>query len=188
MRVLILNADYTPYDIWGWQKAMKKLLDQDGSSVFVVKDSDDIIRDGKGNEYFVPSILVLKKYRGDQNKPATYTKANIYARDHLLCQYCGKLTARGERTVDHVIPKAYWKKHKLPHACSSFENVVTCCRTCNTKKRNRTPQQAGMILRRKPKAITRLQAYVAKLTLGYIHPDWYTYINGSLNVPKEERQ
>jgi hypothetical protein len=44
-------------------------------------------------------------------------------------------------TIDHVIPRSLGGK-------TIWENVVSAC--CNTRKGNRTPQQAGMQPLRKP--------------------------------------
>jgi len=181
-RTLILNADYTPYDIISWQRTMSALMNVNKQKMVVVVESTDpsrLVRDGSGNEYYVPTVCALLHYH-NQNKPASYTKSNIYARDRNICQYCGTVTDRNNRTVDHVVPKDIYRRNRkiYPFKLGSFENVVTACRACNIEKRNRTPTQAGMVLKRKPRQITRLQAYLAKLTLGYKHPDWDAYING----------
>jgi len=177
-RVLVLNADYTPHDIIGWKRAMRKLLDQKGSNVITVKYfvEPKIIHDGSGREYSIPSVIVLKKYIGSQNKQATYTKSSIYARDRKKCQYCGILTTHSNRTVDHIIPKSHWNPRRYSFKLSSFENVVTSCVQCNTKKRNRTPQQAGMNLIKKPQSLTRAQAYILKLTLYPPEKEWLEFI------------
>lgn len=182
-RVLVLNADYTPYDIISWQRAMTSLLNENKVKLFVVKESTDparLVRDGSGNEYYVPTVVCLKSYH-NRNKNATYTKSNIYARDRNICQYCGTLTTYQNRTIDHVVPRDIYNRNKRKYhfKLSSFENVVTCCKACNTEKSNRTPQQAGLALKKKPRQITRLQAYLSKLTLGYVHPDWDDFINGN---------
>jgi 5-methylcytosine-specific restriction endonuclease McrA len=48
-------------------------------------------------------------------------------------------------TLDHVIPRSKGGSH-------SWNNIVTACEKCNSRKRDRTPTEAGMILRAKPKA------------------------------------
>lgn len=180
--VLVINMDGRPYDIWSWQKTMSKMLgsqnvmpvyNQDGTMV----KHDMVIRDGKGNTYELPAVVVLKDYVASQNRPAPYTKSNIYARDMGMCQYCGKETNPNDRSIDHVIPRAHWNPRRYTFKLSSFENVVTCCRSCNLKKRNRTPQGAGMMLIKKPSKITRAQAYKNKLAMQKHIPEcWKAYI------------
>jgi len=179
--VLILNNDYTPFDIWDWQHSITKLLCT--NSVRVVYDDDGIvkydkiIRDGSGNEYELPAVLVLTQYIKQQGGLAPYTKLNIYARDMYICQYCGELTDHKTRTIDHVIPRAHWNPRRYHFRLSSFENVVTSCGKCNKQKRNRTPRQAGMQLIRQPRRITRAEAYARKLALLTNKPEqWSPYL------------
>lgn len=174
MKTLILNQDFTPYDIWPWQKALAKLLCT--GSLMQVKVHDRRIRDGAGNLYDVPAVVMLKTYAPNANKPATYSKANIYARDMNRCQYCGTHVDGADRTVDHVIPRAKYNPKIHKFRLSSFENVVTCCRKCNYTKADRTLEQAGMKLMKKPKKITRAQAYKNKLSMGDIPEMWWEYL------------
>jgi 5-methylcytosine-specific restriction endonuclease McrA len=46
-------------------------------------------------------------------------------------------------TYDHVVPRAQGGK-------TTWENIVSCCIACNNRKSDRTPQQANMLLRKKP--------------------------------------
>ena len=179
--VLILNLDYTPFDIWDWQHAMTKYLCT--TSVEAVYEDegmvryDRILRDGMGNHYDQPAVLRLTQYIKAHGGKAPYTKMNIYARDLGICQYCGESTTPNSRTIDHVIPRAHWNPRRFHFRLSSFENVVTACGPCNKQKRNRTPQQAGMTLIRKPRRISRAQAYTNKLAMLKNKPDqWSPYL------------
>lgn len=69
-------------------------------------------------------------------------RREVLRRDHHSCQYCG---SNKRLTLDHVIPRSKGGKH-------TWDNVVTACETCNSRKGDRTPQQAGMTLRTQPKA------------------------------------
>ncbi len=69
-------------------------------------------------------------------------RKEVLRRDKHTCQYCGS-TKR--LTLDHVIPRSKGGKH-------SWDNVVIACERCNSLKGDRTPIQAGMTLRTKPKA------------------------------------
>ena len=154
-------------------QSITPIYNQDGT---IIK-YDKIIRDGKGNLYDLPAVVILKEYVGSHNRYAPYTKMNIYARDMGVCQYCGDETNPHNRSIDHVIPRAHWNPRRYTFKLSSFENVVTSCRTCNLKKRNRTPQQAGMELIRKPTRITRAQAYKNKLSMITSKPiEWEMFL------------
>ncbi len=69
-------------------------------------------------------------------------RREVLRRDKYACQYCGNTK---KLTLDHVIPRSKGGKH-------SWDNVVIACESCNSRKSDRTPAQAGMILRTKPKA------------------------------------
>ncbi|MDR1076852.1 MAG: HNH endonuclease [Xanthomonadaceae bacterium] len=63
----------------------------------------------------------------------------LFARDDHLCLYCGQTFTRAHLTRDHVLPLSKGGE-------DIWENVVTACVHCNSRKRNRTPQQANMPL------------------------------------------
>ena len=65
--------------------------------------------------------------------------AALFARDQNLCLYCGREFHRGALTRDHVQPVSRGGQ-------DTWENVVSACFHCNSRKGNRTPQQAGMPL------------------------------------------
>jgi 5-methylcytosine-specific restriction endonuclease McrA len=69
-------------------------------------------------------------------------RREVLRRDKHTCQYCGSTK---QLTLDHVIPRSKGGKH-------TWDNVVIACERCNSRKGDRTPQQAGMTLRTQPKA------------------------------------
>lgn len=76
--------------------------------------------------------------RGHLPSPAL-TNTALFARDKQLCLYCGKEFSRHVLTRDHVHPVSQGGR-------DVWENVVSACFRCNSKKGGRTPQQAGMPL------------------------------------------
>ena len=179
--VLILNANYETFDIWNWEHAITKYLCTDSVTPLYNENGmvkyDHIIRDGSGNEYELPAVLALTQIVMAHTGLAPYTKLNIYARDFGVCQYCGEHITDHNRTIDHVIPRAHWNSRRYHFRLSSFENVVTACGPCNKHKRNRTPLQAEMQLIRKPRRISRAQAYANKLLMLPKKPaQWIPYL------------
>lgn len=67
------------------------------------------------------------------------TNQALFARDQHLCLYCGREFHRSSLTRDHVHPVSKGGR-------DIWENVVAACFHCNSRKGNRTPQQAGMPL------------------------------------------
>jgi hypothetical protein len=78
--------------------------------------------------------------------PAHFSKAGVRKRDGGKCAYCGK---PGAETVDHIYPQSRGGK-------DTWENVITACSRDNAKKRNRTPEEAGMPLLFQPTVPTRI--------------------------------
>lgn len=75
-------------------------------------------------------------------KAPPVNRREVLRRDKYQCQYCG---SRKKLTLDHVIPRSRGGKH-------TWDNVVIACETCNGRKSNRTPSEAGMYLKTFPKA------------------------------------
>ena len=59
---------------------------------------------------------------------------------------------------------------------TSWENLVTACKACNTKKGNRTPEEAGMRLLKKPRAPGYYEVSVLGLKSREFPEDWRAFI------------
>ena len=92
----------------------------------------------------VPRVILLLGYDRFPKQEVKFTRHNIFERDNNTCQYCGGLFDRRALNLDHVIPR----QRGGP---TSWENIVCSCIGCNTRKRNRTPREAGMRLLKEPK-------------------------------------
>ena len=91
----------------------------------------------------VPRVIRLLRYSGRPQREVRLTRRNIHARDLGRCHYCGKRFPSRELTVDHVIPRSLGGR-------DTWENLVTACVPCNSRKGSRTPQGANMHLHRTP--------------------------------------
>ncbi len=105
---------------------------------------------GKGYAVHSPSVVLLVPEHirltiTDRERVWRVPPVNrreVLRRDKHSCQYCGSTK---QLTLDHVIPRSKGGKH-------TWDNVVTACERCNSRKGDHTPQQVGMILRTPPKA------------------------------------
>lgn len=91
----------------------------------------------------VPRVIRLLKYDRVPRREAKLNRRNIFARDHNRCQYCGKGFSTSELSLDHVVPRSQG-------GGASWQNLVCCCVSCNSRKGGRTPVQAHMPLIRRP--------------------------------------
>lgn len=145
VRILVLNADFRPLGTVGWKRGVA-LAFEDGVNIVSYYD-DKFVTDTKGNRWKIPSVLRKVDYVNANRQAVRFTRKNVYIRDNYTCQYCGNEFGRDVLTYDHVVPRSLWKESRSP---THWENVVTACWNCNSKKANRTPEQAGMRLKRKP--------------------------------------
>ncbi len=92
----------------------------------------------------VPKVILLVFFDRMPRKEVKLTRHNIFERDKHQCQYCGEVLDRRELNLDHVIPRNRG-------GLTTWENLVCSCITCNTRKGNRIPKEAGMKPIRPPK-------------------------------------
>lgn len=91
----------------------------------------------------VPEVLTLTHHDRPRLNAVTFSRRNLFKRDHATCQYCGGRPGTEELTIDHVVPRAHG-------GLTTWDNCVLACVACNSRKANRTPDQAHMKLRRAP--------------------------------------
>ncbi len=92
----------------------------------------------------IPRVILLMVFDQLPAKEVKFTRHNIFERDKNTCQYCGRIFERKDLNLDHVVPRDRGGP-------TTWENIVCSCIPCNTRKGNRTPQEAGLRLIRKPK-------------------------------------
>jgi 5-methylcytosine-specific restriction endonuclease McrA len=91
----------------------------------------------------VPEVVTLMEFDRVPMAAVSFSRRNIFKRDHYTCQYCGVQPGSEELTIDHVTPRAQG-------GTSSWTNCVLACVACNKRKADRTPEQANMRLRKQP--------------------------------------
>jgi len=168
---LVLNADfhplsYFPLSLWCWQDAVKAVfLDR----VTILSEYDRTVR-SPSLSLRLPSVIALKEYIQASRNPA-FTRFNVFLRDRFSCQYCRHRHPTSELTFDHLVPRSRGGK-------TTWENVVTACMECNTRKGNRLPEQCGMRPHRRPWRPTayELQEIGRAFPPNYLHESWRDYL------------
>jgi len=133
-KILVLNSDYLPVNVTTFKKAYK--LVYKGKAEIVEQDNLYKVND----KFTKPSVIRLIKYVNIPYRKVVLSRENIFKRDEHKCAYCPSVK---NLTVDHIIPKS-------KGGLNTWENLITCCFSCNAKKGDRTPEQAGMKLSFKP--------------------------------------
>lgn len=162
--VLILNVNYEPLHVCNTKRAL----------ALVFSGKAEIVLNGRGTirsasaEFDLPSIIKLQ-YMVQRPRPrVSLSKREILRRDNYTCQYCGRRSHH--LTIDHVVPRHMGGDH-------SWTNLVAACSACNRRKGGRTPEQAGMTLRREPFEPSASAQYRFGRHLDE-HDEWEPFIMG----------
>ncbi len=91
----------------------------------------------------VPTVVVLSRYAQVPRKRLKFGLRGLWERDGGVCQYTGRRLTPGEGSIDHVMPVSRGGR-------STWENCVLAHKTVNHRKADRTPDEAGLHLLRKP--------------------------------------
>src|SRR5436309_5913025 len=163
--VLVLNASYEPINICAARRALVLVLKGVAAAEEVTSHAIHSTR----RTVALPSVIRLLEYRRIPHQTRALSRKNILMRDRYTCQYCHKTLNSGELTLDHVIPRS--RKGE-----TTWENLVACCHTCNNRKGNRTPEEAGMRLARAPRPLSLHTSRHLMRLLGNSDDQWRKYL------------
>jgi 5-methylcytosine-specific restriction endonuclease McrA len=160
---LVLNASYEPLCVVPARRAVVLVLK---SKAEIIAADGEVFRSEK-TIVRVPSVVKLKYFvTVPYRTRGTLSRRAVLVRDEFECQYCG---APAEN-VDHIHPRSRGGTH-------TWENVVACCRRCNSRKENRSPAEAGLKLRRPPRAPQDHLFLI--VSVGKLHPTWEPYLEST---------
>ena len=171
-QTLVLNVTYEPLKVVDWQRAITLWLQ---GKAEIVAEHDREVR-AVTFSFRLPSIIrLLRLVKVRHERVVPFTRANIYLRDDYTCQYCAKKFLTEELTFDHVLPQASGGRR-------GWDNIVTSCVPCNRRKGARTPEEAGMRLRRLPRKPAPSPIFRATIGLRKTPESWrdYLYWNATL--------
>jgi len=159
-RALVLNASFEPLSVVTVRRALVLVI----SEKAVLVESSGAEVHSVRRTFEEPSVVKLVHYvRVPHQTRVAVTRRSVFARDGHCCQYCG---AQAEN-IDHIVPRSRGGTH-------SWENVVACCRRCNTQKEDRLLEEAGLSLSHLPRAPrSRLWLLAAS---GEVHDEWAPYV------------
>ena len=157
---LVLNATYEPLSIVPARRAVCLVL---AGKAEVLHDDGTLVHSAR---QALPSPLVIRlayMVKVPFHRRASMSRRAVFARDESRCQYCGSHAD----SIDHVVPRSKGGPHE-------WDNVVAACRPCNLRKRDRSPEEAGMHLSRRPSAPREL-AWVV-VSVGRVPEAWKPYL------------
>ena len=145
--VLLLNQDFNPISIISWRRAIVLLLKEKVKFI-----SSRVVK-----------LISYVKIPYKKLLDARPSKNLIKKLGNYTCAYCGSIS---DLTIDHIIPLSKGGKH-------TFENTCCCCRTCNEKKGNRTPEQWGKFPKKQTyKPMSKLEITLKKANVD----EWCDYV------------
>src|SRR6186997_2576331 len=140
-RVLVLNTSFEPINVCTERRAVVMIF----KGVARVEEHNGHMLHSQRLSIHAPSVIRLVEYIHIPFERKSLSRKNILLRDHNTCQYCGRAFAPQELTLDHIHPRSRGGD-------SSWDNLVTCCRSCNNRKGDRSPEDVGMRLLKRPQA------------------------------------
>jgi 5-methylcytosine-specific restriction endonuclease McrA len=158
-KILIIDSHGQPVRWALMQRAARyyaagKVLTELGENIFGMAGG---VQEATGlrSELLTSSIVMI---RGRHRIPLGHahvglTKHRLFARDRHICAYCAGHFSESELTVEHITPVSRGGRHE-------WTNVVTACRSCNTRKGNRRPEEAHMPLAYVPYAVCRNEGFI----------------------------
>ena len=162
MRTLVLDMGYQPINAVPFTRALTYIAK---GKVEVLEEYEQPIHP----DWQAPAVVRLTHWISPHKNRVKFSRQNVLARDRWRCQYCGERKTTRELTFDHVVPRAQGGR-------TVWENIVMACVACNATKADRTPEQAGMSLRKRPERPAWLPIFnMALQQVVSIPPEWREY-------------
>ena len=176
MQTLQLNSSYEPMKVIDWTRAVCMWLDDKAEILATYSERVyDALRDWSG---FMPAVIRMKKYVNFNKQKVKFSRINVFGRDHFTCQYCSAQPGTSSLTYDHVLPRSRGGK-------TCWTNIVTACISCNSKKADKTPEEARMPLKALPKKPTVRPQLQLALSKPNTPEEWRDYVYWSSSLHED---
>ncbi len=189
-RTLLITPSYIPHQIVRGERAVTMLFQGKIDAIEVLHEGSEFgavpyarlrefpklckaygrfVGDEMGDvKIAIPSVARLVRPVSHRKRGVKFSRDNVFTRDGFRCQYCRVRFQRELLNYDHVLPRDAGGK-------TIWENIVTSCYPCNGRKANRTPEQAGMMLLRRPTKPKWLPASGPRIDHGLIPDEWVPF-------------
>jgi 5-methylcytosine-specific restriction endonuclease McrA len=174
-RVLLLNgSSWEPLAIISVQRAINLVL---AEKAVIVEGTGNFLRT-VGDRFPIPSVIALRTFINVPRRKAHWSRKGVLARDNYTCIYCGtragdivrgRPMTKSDLTVDHILPRSRGGK-------DNWTNTACACYTCNHRKGDRMPGEAGLRMLWEPR--TPRTSYLV-IAVGSGPDAWRQYIEVS---------
>ena len=163
--VLVLNATFEPINVTAVRRALVLML----KGVAQAEETNRTEVHSTSKAIQVPSVirlLSIPAYSAAESR--AFAEKYFAARPQHVPVLRRRFPA-SELTLDHVMPRSRGGR-------SSWENLVACCYSCNNRKGDRTPEEAGLKLRRRPRPFTLHTSRQLMRLIGHRDEKWRKYL------------
>jgi 5-methylcytosine-specific restriction endonuclease McrA len=168
-QVLVLNVWMQPHAIYTWQDAIVALYK---GNVDVLEEYEATVS-SPSVTLQIPAVIKLRKTLSTHKKGLKFSRMNVLTRDGQRCCYCGQRGSLRDLNYDHVLPRSRG-------GTTTWLNIVTAHRGCNTRKGNKTPAEAGLKMHFQPHVPRSLpMARPFLIDLEKAPPQWLPYLTQS---------
>jgi 5-methylcytosine-specific restriction endonuclease McrA len=161
------DGQYFNYSFENWLELSELLAGEADPS-----DGHDFIRTASARIQ-APRVIRLERYDKVPRRGVRFNRRNLFARDNFQCQFCGKSFPASQLSLDHVVPRSRGGQ-------TTWENVVCSCLRCNSRKGDRTPEEANMRLLRSP-VVPRQNPLIATRLENPKYDCWRPFVGASAN-------
>ena len=163
--MLVLTSWYFPHQVLRWEDAVTLMYQEKADAV---AHYDDEIRSSSVTWQY-PAVVRLRKDVRRRKNGVKFSRFNVFTRDGFRCQYCGVRGKMSELTYDHVRPRSRGGR-------TTWENIVTACRPCNSLKGRRTADECGMFPMERPVRPKSLPPVPAVRDLDRAPEEWHAFL------------
>ncbi len=168
-RTLLLNSSYEVIGFISFQRLMKLMFHYNGSKVDVISEWDNKYITWPSGKIKYPATVRLKYYVRNIQRKLRFNRISVFRRDSYTCQYCADSLTNNNSTIDHIIPR-------VKGGTDGWLNCVTACTFCNRKKGNKSLEEVGMKLLKKPTVPTYNLFLNDLCKIQDKHESWNNYI------------
>ncbi|NJK99452.1 MAG: HNH endonuclease [Spirulinaceae cyanobacterium SM2_1_0] len=140
--IVVFSQNYLPVSYVALRRAVVLLVTGKAEPLTWFDETAAVLRSPRQTLRVPAHIRLTQRAPERVWKLPAVNRREVLRRDRHTCQYCG---SKSHLTLDHVVPRSKGGQH-------TWDNVVTACEACNSRKGDRPPEQVGLHLRTPPKA------------------------------------
>lgn len=181
-RVLVLNANWTPINEISPAEAFSMMSSDAATALntddkcftptkladwmkLAIREGDESIGTSRG-PVRVPRVIIAVNWKKVVLKKPRLSMKALVERDGDTCAYTGKKLKPSERSMEHIVPKSKGGKKE-------WKNIVLAHRDVNSKRGNKSLEEAGLKLKKKPE---EPKAVPAGMLIQPKFPEWKPFL------------